>query len=150
MFFPRGKGFSAFPSIFFLLLIGVLVGACAKDGGGASSSSSTKQNPSTEPKSDPIVQLAFTVWKCEELECMDLETIETSTHTYTACAAMMEQAHEVGVQLCEERRGAAVSRPARCEPLGTQCPTKRSAYNWDSALREGGSALSDAGADASP
>jgi len=92
-----------------------------------------------DPKQQPeIGQLAFIVWTCADLECLNLESSETSTHTYTACSALLDDAQNVGVGICEsQRKGASVvSTPARCTPLGTACPTARLAYNWDDTRKQ--------------
>jgi hypothetical protein len=130
-----------------LAVIGVVVAAVAacsespSDAGGNAAVFGTKQ--------PELADLAFIVWTCADLECLNLETSETATHTYTACSAVLEDAEIVGISICEGRKRLAtvVSRPATCTPLGTACPNARSAYNWDDTRKTRIEESDDAGAD---
>ncbi len=128
--------------LFFLIvgLVAIVIAAC---------SATIDSNAQSENEIRPDVPdgLVFNVWTCRDLECLNLETSETTTHTYTACAAVMEDAQTVGASLCETRaRASVVSSPAICEPTGQACPNLRNnaAYNWDEAS---GMQESDGGAD---
>lgn len=106
-----------------------LLAACGATSTEGSSGSGASADTRLQPE---IGELAFIVWTCADLECLNLETSESSTHTYTACSALLEDAQSVGVSICEGRRiSGVVSSPATCTPLGTQCPNARLAYNWD-------------------
>ena len=106
-------------------------GVTSSDGSVGAAGGDTKQQPE-------IGQLAFIVWTCADLECLNLESSETTAHTYTACSALLDEAQSVGLGICEsQRKGASVvSTPARCTPLGTQCPSARLAYNWDDTRKQ--------------
>lgn len=107
---------------FFVLFFGAaLATAC-----GSSASSSVQQ-----AKDGIISAPAFNVWECTDLECLNLETLETSAHTFTACASVLEDAQQVGVGICESHKSTSeVSRPATCLPLGSSCAASasRAAY----------------------
>src|SRR4051812_7651799 len=96
-------------------LVGLLV-AC----GATTSDGPLAQPDNAQPE---IATLAFNVWNCTDLECLNLETSETATHAYTACSAVLDDAENVGIGICEQRKTgtSVVSKPAKCVPLGTPC-----------------------------
>jgi len=131
------------------LVVGLLA-ACTATSTDLSSTSSQ------DSRQADIANLAFIVWTCTDLECLNLETSETATHAYTACSAVLEDAQNVGIDICEQRKrtSSVVSRPATCVPLGgAACPIARAAYNWDNLRKRPVDEVEliegDAGSDAS-